>query len=152
QSSYRLNAEIGRLFLVPTPIGNLEDMTFRAVSVLKEVDLIAAEVTRMTKKLCNRFDIETPLVIYHKCNKEKQGKYLLKQLCAGKQLALVSDAGTPVISDPGHELVSKSIATNIPVIPLPGANAAITAAIASGLLGAHFYFYGFLPRAKKRKQ
>lgn len=140
------------LYLVPTPIGNLDDMTFRAVETLQQVDLIAAEDTRVTLKLCRHFDISTPLVSYHEHNKEKQGMHLIEQLHDGKTIALVSDAGTPAISDPGSALVATCIQEQIDVVPLPGANAAITALIASGLYEQHFYFYGFLPRAKKERQ
>ncbi len=144
----------GCLYLVPTPIGNLDDMTFRAVKTLKQVDYIAAEDTRVTMKLCRHFEISTPLISYHEHNKEKQGKRLIALMQDGKTIALVSDAGTPAISDPGSELVSLCIQEEIGVIPLPGANAAITALIASGLYEKQFYFYGFLPRRKKdrRKQ
>lgn len=142
----------GCLYLVPTPIGNLADMTYRAVAILKEADIIAAEDTRVTKKLCRHFEITTPLISYHEHNKEKQGERLLEQLKAGQTIALVTDAGTPAISDPGSELVSDTLTEDIPVIPLPGANAAVTAIIASGLLTDHFYFYGFLPRATKDKK
>lgn len=147
-----MDNQTGCLYLVPTPIGNLDDMTFRAIKTLQQADLIAAEDTRVTMKLCRHFDISTPLVSYHEHNKEKQGQRLMEQLRMGKVLALVSDAGTPAISDPGSELVSACIKEKIEVIPLPGANAAITALIASGLYDRHFYFYGFLPRGKKERQ
>ncbi|GIN74331.1 ribosomal RNA small subunit methyltransferase I [Bacillus sp. J14TS2] len=142
----------GILYLVPTPIGNLEDMTFRAIRILKEVDLIAAEDTRNTKKLCHYYEISTGLVSYHEHNKEASGRELIKKLEAGHTLALVSDAGTPCISDPGYELVKQAIQAQIPVVPLPGANAAVTALIASGITPQPFYFYGFLPRGKKEKR
>lgn len=144
-------SERGCLYLVPTPIGNLNDMTFRAINTLKEVDIIACEDTRVTMKLCRHFHIETPLVSYHEHNKRTQGKRLLQLLEEGKDIALVSDAGTPAISDPGSELVKACIEKAIQVVPLPGANAAITALIASGLYERHFYFYGFLPRQKKER-
>lgn len=147
-----MSQQPGCLYLVPTPIGNLEDMTFRAVKTLQQVDMIAAEDTRVTMKLCRHFQISTRLVSYHEHNKEAQGKRLIEQLENGKNIALVSDAGTPAISDPGSELVSACIEKNIQVIPLPGANAAITALIASGLYERHFYFYGFLPRLKKERK
>lgn len=143
--------ERGSLYLVPTPIGNLEDMTFRAINTLKEVDIIAAEDTRVTMKLCRHFKIATRLVSYHEHNKHTQTKRLLKLLEEGKNIALVSDAGTPAISDPGSELVKACIEKGIQVVPLPGANAAITALIASGLYERDFYFYGFLPRQKKER-
>ncbi|WP_100332905.1 16S rRNA (cytidine(1402)-2'-O)-methyltransferase [Bacillus xiapuensis] len=151
QKSY-LNEGKGALYLVPTPIGNLEDMTFRAIRIMKEADVIAAEDTRNTKKLCHYFDISTPLVSYHEHNKETSGRQLLEQISRGEIVALVSDAGMPSISDPGYELVSSAIKRGISVIPLPGANAALTALIASGLAPQPFYFYGFLSRSKKEKK
>lgn len=150
QKSYQMNK--GILYLVPTPIGNLEDMTFRAVRILKEVDLIAAEDTRNTRKLLNHFDIKTSLTSYHEHNKEASGRYLIEQLIEGKTIALVSDAGMPAISDPGFELVQDAIQEKIPVVSLPGANAALTALIASGISPQPFYFYGFLPRKKKERE
>ncbi|MBP1916871.1 16S rRNA (cytidine(1402)-2'-O)-methyltransferase [Lederbergia galactosidilytica] len=152
QKSFSIETNSGILYLVPTPIGNLEDMTFRAIRILKEVDLIAAEDTRNTKRLCNYYEISTGLVSYHEHNKEASGKELIKKLEAGQNLALVSDAGTPCISDPGYELVEQAIQAKIPVVPLPGANAAVTALIASGIKPQPFYFYGFLPRGKKEKK
>lgn len=143
--------ERGCLYLVPTPIGNLDDITYRAINTLKEVDIIACEDTRVTMKLCRHFQIETRLVSYHEHNKQTQGKRLLQLLEEGKNIALVSDAGTPAISDPGSELVKACIEKDIKVVPLPGPNAAITALIASGLYERHFYFYGFLPRQKKER-
>lgn len=151
QKSFQ-HASEGRLYLVPTPIGNLEDMTFRAVNILKEADLIAAEDTRNTKNLCRHFEIETKLVSYHDHNKEDSGRKLLADLHDGKQIALVTDAGTPCISDPGYELVKQCVEEGINVVPLPGANAAVTALIASGLKPQPFYYYGFLPRQKKEKR
>lgn len=150
QKSYK--NDNGLLYLVPTPIGNLEDMSFRAVRILKEVDVIAAEDTRNTKKLCNHFEITTPIVSYHEHNKETSGRKLLESLQAGKTVALVSDAGMPTIADPGYELVVAAVASKLPVVPLPGANAALTALIASGLPTHPFYFYGFLNRQKKEKK
>jgi 16S rRNA (cytidine1402-2'-O)-methyltransferase len=142
----------GRLYLVPTPIGNLEDMTFRAVRILKEADLIAAEDTRQTKKLCNHFDIHVPLTSYHDHNKKQSGLKLLEALKEGKQIALVTDAGMPGVSDPGYELVVQCVEEKVPVVPLPGANAALPALVASGLNTDMFTFYGFLPRGKKEKK
>jgi len=136
----------GTLYLVPTPIGNLADMTFRAVDTLKQVDLIAAEDTRNTQKLLNHFEIETKQISFHEHNTQQRIPELIQQLQAGTNIAQVSDAGMPSISDPGHELVNAAIAANIPVVPLPGANAATTALIASGLDPQPFMFYGFLPR------
>ena len=140
------------LYLVPTPIGNLEDMTFRTINILKQVDIIAAEDTRNTKKLCNHFDIQTPLVSYHEHNMNQSGESLLEKMKNGKQVALVSDAGMPAISDPGYELVQACIQEDIKVISLPGANAALTALIASGITPQPFYFYGFLNRSRKEKK
>ena len=150
QKSYRTEG-IGKLFLVPTPIGNLEDMTFRAVNTLRDVDLILAEDTRHTQKLLNHFEIETPQKSFHEHNTQERIPQVIEWLKEGKMIAQVSDAGTPSISDPGFELVQACIEASIPVIPLPGANAGITALIASGLVPQPFYFYGFLPRKKKEK-
>ncbi|HHY20345.1 MAG TPA: 16S rRNA (cytidine(1402)-2'-O)-methyltransferase [Bacilli bacterium] len=144
--------EMGALYLVPTPIGNLDDMTFRAVDTLKQADLIACEDTRHTIKLCNHFQIETKLISYHEHSKQKREDELISELHLGKMIALVSDAGTPAISDPGYELVKRAIEEGIPVIPLPGANAGISALIASGLETQNFLFYGFLNRRKKEKR
>jgi 16S rRNA (cytidine1402-2'-O)-methyltransferase len=152
QKSYEKNDATGTLYLVPTPIGNLEDMTFRAIRMLKEVNVIAAEDTRNTKKLANYFEISTPIVSYHEHNKERSGQQLVERLKNGEDVALVSDAGMPTISDPGIELVQQAIAEQIPVVPLPGANAALTALIASGIATQPFYFYGFLHRNKKEKR
>lgn len=142
----------GSLYLVPTPIGNLEDMSFRAIRILKEADIIAAEDTRNTKKLCNYFEITTPVISYHEHNKETSGHKIIQALKEEKVIALVSDAGMPTIADPGYELVLDAIDQGIPVIPLPGANAALTSLIASGLPTHPFYFYGFLHRQKKEKK
>jgi 16S rRNA (cytidine1402-2'-O)-methyltransferase len=142
----------GNLFLVPTPIGNLEDMTYRAIRTLKEADIIAAEDTRQTKKLCNYFEIETPVISYHEHNKEASGSKILELLKEGKTVALVSDAGMPCISDPGYELVAEAVEQQYTVVPLPGPNAALTALVASGLPTKHFYFYGFLQRQKKERK
>lgn len=140
------------LYLVATPIGNLEDMTMRAIRILKEADVIAAEDTRNTKKLCNYFEIDTPLVSYHDHNKEYGGEKLLNYLREGKTVALVSDAGLPCISDPGADIAAKAIDEDFAVVPIPGANAAITALIASGLIPQPFFFYGFLSRQKKERK
>lgn len=152
QQSYRDKHRQGALYLVPTPIGNLEDMTFRAVSVLREADLIAAEDTRNTKKLCSHFNIDTPLASYHEHNKEQSGAHLLKKIEEGKKVALVSDAGMPGISDPGYELVKACNDRELFIIPLPGANAALPALVGSSFEAHHFYFYGFLPRDKKERK
>lgn len=151
QKSFEKEGLEPALYLVPTPIGNLEDMSFRALRILKEADVIAAEDTRNTKKLCNYFEISTPIVSYHEHNKEYSGKQMLERLRSGEVIALVSDAGLPTISDPGYELVKDAIAEQFKVIPLPGANAALTALIASGLAPQPFYFYGFLQRGAKEK-
>ncbi|MCO7127716.1 16S rRNA (cytidine(1402)-2'-O)-methyltransferase [Sporolactobacillus shoreicorticis] len=141
----------GSLFLVPTPIGNLDDITYRALNVLKNVDVLAAEDTRHTMKLCSHFDIHAPLFSYHEHNKKTSGAKLIAELEGGKNVALVTDAGTPGISDPGADLAAACIAHEIPVVPLPGANAAISGLIASGLSTDHFLFYGFLSRVKKER-
>ncbi|MGE7949947.1 16S rRNA (cytidine(1402)-2'-O)-methyltransferase [Lysinibacillus sp. NPDC093688] len=142
----------GCLYLVATPIGNLEDMSVRALRILKEADIIAAEDTRNTKKLCNYFDIATPLISYHEHNLEVGGEKLLAFLREGKTVALVSDAGLPCISDPGADIVEKAIEQDFPVVPVPGPNAAISALIASGLTPQPFFFYGFLNRGKKDRR
>jgi 16S rRNA (cytidine1402-2'-O)-methyltransferase len=152
QKSFENEEQKGILYLVPTPIGNLEDMSFRAVKVLKEADLIAAEDTRNTKKLLHYFEIDTPVVSYHEHNKLTSGEKLIHKLKDGLKVALVSDAGMPAISDPGYELVMQAIQEKLAVVPLPGANAAMTALIASGLSCQPFYFYGFLNRNKKEKR
>jgi 16S rRNA (cytidine1402-2'-O)-methyltransferase len=152
QKSFENEEQKGILYLVPTPIGNLEDMSFRAIRILKEADLIAAEDTRNTRKLCNYFEIGTPVVSYHEHNKESSGEKLIHKVKEGLKIALVSDAGMPAISDPGYELVKDAITENVTVVPLPGANAALTSLIASGLPCQPFYFYGFLDRNKKEKR
>ena len=141
----------GCLFLVPTPIGNLEDMTFRAVNTLKEADLVAAEDTRNTKNLLNHFEISTELISFHEHNTAQRIPELIEKMNAGQKIAQVSDAGTPSISDPGKELVKAAIKEKIPVVPLPGATASVTALIASGIAPQPFYFYGFLPRKGKER-
>ena len=143
----------GKLYLVATPIGNLEDITLRAIKTLKEVDIIAAEDTRHTLQLLNHLEITKPLISYHRHNEEEKSDNLINILLDGKNIALVSDAGTPVISDPGEEIVKKAIEKNIEIIPIPGACALITALISSGLNSKEFTFIGFLPLNKKlRKQ
>lgn len=136
----------GVLYLVPTPIGNLQDMTFRAVQTLKDVDLIAAEDTRNTQKLLNHFEIETKQISFHEHNTNERIPQLIEKLQAGLSIAQVSDAGMPSISDPGQELVAQCVTQQIAVVPLPGANAGLTGLIASGLISQPFYFYGFLGR------
>lgn len=147
QQSYSVQ-ERGTLFLVPTPIGNLEDMTYRAVNTLKEVDLIACEDTRVTQKLLNHFEVVTPKTSYHEHNVNEKTGELIRLLVDGQNIAQVSDAGMPSISDPGVELVKEAIAHKIAVVPLPGANAALTGLIASGISPQPFTFYGFLSRKK----
>lgn len=152
QKSFDGQSEMGILYLVPTPIGNLEDMTFRAIQTLKDVDYIAAEDTRQTKKLCHVYEIDTPLTSYHEHNKDSSGHKLIEWLKEGKNIALVSDAGLPTISDPGAEVVRDFTNIGGYVIPLPGANAALMALIASGIAPQPFFFYGFLDRQKKEKK
>jgi len=135
----------GVLYIVATPIGNLEDITLRAIRILKEADAIAAEDTRHTQKLLAKFDIHTPLTSYHDHNKEEKAPVLVARLLEGKSVALVSDAGTPGISDPGYFLINLAIDQNIPVVPIPGATAAIAALSVSGLPTDRFVFEGFLP-------
>ena len=142
----------GILYLVATPIGNLEDITFRAIKILKEVDLIAAEDTRQTLKLLNHYEISKPLISYHRHNEEFKQEVLIEKLKEGKNIALVSDAGTPVISDPGEVIVKKALKEDIKVIPIPGACALINALIASGLDTKEFSFYGFLSLNKKLRK
>ncbi|MBW4684950.1 MAG: 16S rRNA (cytidine(1402)-2'-O)-methyltransferase [Komarekiella atlantica HA4396-MV6] len=142
----------GTLYVVGTPIGNLEDMTFRAVRILQTVDLIAAEDTRHTGKLLQHFQIKTPQVSYHEHNRNSRIPEILEQLGDAKAIALVSDAGMPGISDPGYELVKACIEANIPVVPIPGASAAITALSAAGLPTDRFVFEGFLPPKAQQRQ
>ena len=148
-SSFKGVTTSGRLYLVPTPIGNLGDMSPRAVTTLQEVDLIAAEDTRNTAKLLNYFEIKTPQISFHEHNTKERIPYLIEKLLAGDDIAQVSDAGMPSISDPGQELVQACVKHQIPVVPLPGPNAALTALIASGITPQPFIFYGFLPRKSK---
>jgi len=142
----------GTLYLVSTPIGNLEDITFRAIRILKEVDIIAAEDTRQTLKLLNHFEIKNSLTSFFRHNEEKKGEYIVSQLLEGKNIALVSDAGTPAISDPGEELVKMAIESGIKVVPVPGAVAATSALIISGLPTGRFTFEGFMPMHKKNRR
>ena len=143
----------GRLFLVATPIGNLEDITVRALRLLGEADLIACEDTRHTAKLLNHYGIHKPTLSYHQHNESARAEELLERLEQGAQIVLVSDAGTPGISDPGHRLVSLCLQRQIPVIPIPGASAVIAALVASGLPTEEFLFVGFLPsRSTERRK
>ena len=148
----KINDKYGTLYLCATPIGNLEDMTPRALRMLQEADLIAAEDTRHTLQLLNHFDIKGRLVRYDEHSKEKQGAYLLEQLLEGKSIALVSDAGFPGIADPGEALAHDAIAQGVCVVPVPGANAALCALIASGLPTYPFFFGGFLPKSKRNRR
>lgn len=143
----------GTLYLIGTPIGNLGDMTPRGLELLKTADVVAAEDTRHTLELLNHFDIKNKLVRYDEHTKDAQGEVLLKEMRSGKNVALVSDAGLPGIADPGADLAERCIAENIQVVPVPGANAALTALIASGMPTQPFFFGGFLPKsAKNRKE
>lgn len=154
QKSFAKNQATGTLYLVPTPIGNLGDMTFRSVEILKTVDLIASEDTRNTQKLLNHFEIETRQISFHEYNTRERVPELVSKLVQGTNIAQVSDAGMPSISDPGHDLVVACIKNQVPVVPLPGANAGLTALIASGLSPQPFYFFGFLNRkpAEQKRQ
>lgn len=142
----------GILYLCATPIGNLEDMTFRAVRILGEVDFIAAEDTRHTRKLLTHFDLHTALISYHEHNKFERGPELIQLLLEGKNIAVVSDAGLPGIADPGSHLAELAIAEKITVTPLPGANAALSGLICSGLDTTRFLFVGFLPKTTKKRR
>jgi 16S rRNA (cytidine1402-2'-O)-methyltransferase len=144
-------SQIGKLILVPTPIGNLEDITLRGLKVLQQADAILAEDTRQTSKLLNHYEISKPLWSYHAHNEHKQIDNLLKELTAGKTLALVSDAGTPAISDPGFLLVRACLQASISVECLPGATAFVPALVKSGLPSDAFIFLGFLPEKKGRQ-
>lgn len=154
QKSFESNGSgAGTLYLVATPIGNLEDMTYRAVRTLKECELIAAEDTRQTRKLLTHFEIvPQKLFSYHEHNKAASGPELIRYIIEGKNLALVSDAGLPAISDPGADLVRRAIEAGIAVVPIPGANAALSALIVSGLSTERFTFTGFLPRDNKDRR
>ena len=142
----------GILYLCATPIGNLEDITLRVLRILKEVDLIAAEDTRHSIKLLNHFEIKTPMTSYHEFNKTEKAKYLVELLLSGQNVALITDAGTPGISDPGEELVKQAYCAGIEVTSLPGACAAVTALTLSGLSTRRFCFEAFLPADKKERQ
>lgn len=142
----------GTLFLCGTPIGNLEDMTFRAVRILQAAAVIAAEDTRHTQRLLNHFAIHTPLVSYHEHNKAESGQKLIERLLAGEDVAVVSDAGMPGISDPGAHLVAAACENNIKIVPVPGACAALAGLVCSGIDTASFLFAGFLNRTKKKRR
>lgn len=143
---------LGTLYLVATPIGNLDDITLRAIKILKDVDFIAAEDTRHSLKLLNHLEISKPLISYHRHNEDIKTNLLIDKLLDGKNIALISDAGTPVISDPGEEVVKEALKNNLNVIPIPGACALINALIASGLDASEFTFIGFLPLNKKNRK
>ena len=143
---------IGKLFLVATPIGNLDDITYRAVKILSEVDVIAAEDTRHSLKLLNHLNISKPLISYHRHNEDNKTEVLINKLLNGENIALITDAGTPAISDPGEEVVRQAIEKNIEIIPVPGACALINALICSGMSTREFSFYGFLPLNKKLRK
>lgn len=142
----------GKLYLCATPIGNLEDITFRVVRILKEADLIAAEDTRNSLRLLNHFEIKTPMTSYHEYNKIEKGHQLVEKMLGGLTVALITDAGTPGISDPGEELVKMCLEADIPVSSVPGPAACITALTMSGLSTRRFAFEAFLPSDKKEKQ
>lgn len=144
--------EFGILYLVATPIGNMEDITLRAINILKKVDIIAAEDTRHTLKLLNHLEISKPLISYYRHNEDVKSEILIQKLKEGKNIALVSDAGTPGISDPGEEIVKRCVEENINIVPIPGACALVTAIVASGLDTKEFTFYGFLPMNKKLRK
>ncbi|MBC6696375.1 16S rRNA (cytidine(1402)-2'-O)-methyltransferase [Terrisporobacter mayombei] len=142
----------GKLYICPTPIGNLEDITYRTLKVLNEVDLIAAEDTRHSIKLLNHFDISKPLTSYFEHNKDSKGIYLINKLLEGENIALISDAGMPGISDPGEDLIKLAIENNIDIEVLPGATAFVVALVGSGLNTHKFAFEGFLDRDKKLRR
>lgn len=142
----------GKLYIVATPIGNLDDITYRAVKVLKDVDIIAAEDTRHTLKLLNHLNISKPLISYYKETEKTKAKVIISKLKEGKNVAVVSDAGTPGISDPGEEVIKEAINEGICVVPIPGACAAINSLICSGLDTRQFLFVGFLSAKKKEKK
>ncbi|MBQ9624535.1 MAG: rRNA small subunit methyltransferase 1, partial [Clostridia bacterium] len=143
---------VGKLFLVSTPIGNMGDITLRAIETLKNADAILAEDTRVTGKLLSALEIKKPLISYHKFSEGKKGEEILERLFSGETLALCSDAGMPCISDPGEALVKRAVANGIDVVAVPGANAALTALIASGISTEQFAFMGFFPRKKKEEE
>lgn len=142
---------MGTLYLVATPIGNLEDMTFRAVRILNEVQLIAAEDTRTSRVLTQHFEIDTPMTSYHEHNKLGKMEHIFQALSRG-DVALISDAGTPGISDPGYELIQEALQRGYPVVPIPGPNAAIAALVASGLPTDSFLYLGFLPKKQNARR
>ena len=146
-----IQSQIGTLYLVATPIGNLEDITYRAVKVLSSVDLIAAEDTRKTKILLDHYNINKPMMSYYSYNEQIRAPQLIEKLLTGQSIALVSDAGTPGISDPAFHIVQQALQNNIPIIPIPGPSAFLSALIVSGLPTDKFVFEGFIPQKKGRK-
>lgn len=150
--SSHLNPEKGTLYIVSTPIGNMEDITLRALRILKEVDLIAAEDTRRTGLLLKHFGIQAPLTSYFEGNELKKKEFILAKLKEGKNVALVSDAGTPGVSDPGFRLIQLAIANQLRIVPIPGSSAVITALSVSGLPTDAFLFKGFLPHKSKKRR
>lgn len=142
----------GTLYIVSTPIGNLEDITLRAIRTLRESDIIAAEDTRVTRKLLSHYDIHTPMIAYHQHSDGRRAEEILGMIMEGKKVALVSDAGTPGISDPGHELIAMCIGENVRIESIPGATAIITAVVASGLSTTHFAFDSFVPRKDSERR
>lgn len=142
----------GKIYLVATPIGNLEDITLRAIRILKEVNIIVAEDTRQTLKLLNHLEISKPMISFHRHSQEEKKNEIIKKVKEGKNIAIVSDAGTPIISDPGEEIVKVAVEENIEVIPVPGACALIAGLIASGIDAKEFLFLGFLPLNKKTRK
>lgn len=143
--------EAGKLFIVATPIGNLEDITLRALRILKEVDLIACEDTRVTRKLLNYYSIDTQAIVYHQHTKDDKIKKIIDQLLDGKNVALVTDAGTPGVSDPGNILVAEAIASDVVVLPIPGASALASIISVAGIDMQQFMFLGFPPHKKGRE-
>ena len=153
RENFMSHVQMGTLYIVSTPIGNLEDITFRAVRILSEVELIAAEDTRYTKRLLNHYQITTPLTSFYRDNESAKSSRLVDHLRGGQSLALVSDAGTPTISDPGYRLVVSALAANAPIVPIPGVSACIVAASVAGLPLHNFVFEGFLsPKAGRRRR
>jgi 16S rRNA (cytidine1402-2'-O)-methyltransferase len=148
----RAAGEPGTLYVVATPLGNLKDITLRALEVLKTSNLIAAEDTRRTQKLLAAYDLHVPLTSYHEYNKQGKSRVLIERLLRGEQVGLVTDGGTPGISDPGQELVRQARALGVPVVPIPGPSAVACALSVSGMEGGAFVFLGFLPRRKSRRR
>lgn len=144
--------ESGKLYICGTPIGNLEDITLRCLAILKKVDLIAAEDTRHSKILLNKYQIKKPVISYHKYSNEKKVEYILQLLQEGQSIALLSDAGMPGICDPGFEIINKAIENDIPIVPIPGVSALTTALVVSGFAMQKFVFEGFVPRKKGEKE